>query len=93
MKRKDRSLIVAMLLSIIVLATGSVQAGGPQVKSEDAAVASARIWLGMVDAGKYGEAWDKSAGYFKNAVPKDNFTVSLEGVREPLGRTVKRSLL
>ena len=93
MKKTVGLSVLMMLISFMLLTAGSVQAGGRQTKSEDAAVSAARTWLGMVDAGKYAEAWGNAAGYFKNAVSEENFTASLDGVRGPLGRAVKRSLL
>jgi Protein of unknown function (DUF4019) len=60
--------------------------------AEKAAEASARTWLAMVDAGKYGESWDAAATAFKSAVSRAGWEEALEKVRRPLGKVVSRKL-
>ena len=60
--------------------------------AEKAALASATAWLALADGGKYPETWDKAAGYFKNALNKDQWVASLKGGRTPLGKVVARKL-
>ncbi len=60
--------------------------------SEKAAVASATVWLALVDGGKYPETWDHAASRFKNALNKDQWIASLERGRTPLGKVVSRKL-
>ena len=60
--------------------------------AEKAALASATAWLTLADEGKYSETWDQAAVYFKNALNKDQWIVSLRGGRSPLGKAVTRKL-
>ena len=59
---------------------------------EKAAVDASKAWLKLVDEGKYSESWDKAAGYFKNAVPREQWKASLEAVKSPLGEVLSRNL-
>jgi len=60
--------------------------------AEKAAVASAVAWLALADGGKYPETWDQAAGYFKNALNKDQWVASLKRGRVPLGKVVSRKV-
>ena len=60
--------------------------------AEKAAIASATAWLALADEGKSAETWDQAAGYFKNAVSKEQWTASLKGARTPLGKVITRKL-
>ncbi len=57
-----------------------------------AAVEAAESWLAVVDSGKYGESWEKSAQFFKDKVPEGQWETSLRQVREPLGSLVSREV-
>jgi hypothetical protein len=59
---------------------------------EKSAVNTAKTWLKLVDEGKYSESWDETSQYFKNAVPREQWNVSLKSVRSPLGELVSRNL-
>ena len=60
--------------------------------AEKAAIAASSAWLSLVDEGKFSESWDQAAGYFKNAVNKDQWIASLKGGRVPLGKVMTRKL-
>ena len=60
--------------------------------AEKAALASATVWLALADEGKYPETWDQAAGYFRNALNKDQWIASLKRGRSPLGKAVTRKL-
>ncbi|MBD3264194.1 MAG: DUF4019 domain-containing protein [Candidatus Omnitrophica bacterium] len=49
-------------------------------------------WLELIDNGRYLESWEESAGYFKEAVDKDEWQKTLKAVRKPLGGVVWRKL-
>jgi hypothetical protein len=51
-----------------------------------AAVAVAETWLKSVDGGDYTGSWDQAATYFRQAVTKDQWVASMEGVRKPSER-------
>lgn len=59
---------------------------------EKAAVAAAEEWLSLVDAGDYGQSWQESSEYFRNAVAEDRWEQSLKAVRYPLGRLISREV-
>lgn len=63
-----------------------------QQKSVDLAQQSAKVWLALVDAGKYGEGYAETAQFFKLGVKKEQLQTSLHAQREPLGAVVSRKL-
>jgi hypothetical protein len=67
-------------------------AAGKHDEAEKQAIAAAKSWLGLTDLEKYGESWDSSADYLKNAVDKDDFVRSLTAARKPLGKMKSREL-
>ncbi len=77
---------VAVLLTVLLLGIVS----SAQTDKEKAAVASAKQWLGVVDAGKYPASWDETATMFKNAVSKDQWAQMLNASRAPLGKLQSR---
>ena len=93
MKKINSFIVVAVLFAILLFSAVDAKSNNEKIKPEDAAISSAQKWLKIVDSEKYGEAWDKAAAYLKGAVSRENFTSSLQGVRKPLGRILKRSLL
>jgi hypothetical protein len=60
--------------------------------AEKKAVSASRDWLALVDSEKYAESWERTAGYFKNAVAKEQWEQSLQVVRKPLGKVIRRKL-
>lgn len=56
------------------------------------AVPTAEVWLKLVDDGKYVESWDAAVGYFRNAVPKEQWQQQLRAARAPLGQLRSRIL-
>jgi len=86
MRRRVLALALAALLGS---AAGGIRAAEG---SEKAAEASARAWLGAVDAGKYGQSWDEAAALFRAAITRPEWEAALEKVRRPLGKLVSRKL-
>ena len=66
----------------------------PSVNSEaeESAVKAAENWLALVDAGKYEVSWNEAAGFFKNAVSKQDWQKQMEAFRQPLGALISRKL-
>lgn len=60
--------------------------------SSQPAVDAASAWLALVDVGEHGRSWDEAATLFRNAVPKNDWERSLDGVRRPLGKVLSRKL-
>jgi hypothetical protein len=54
------------------------------------AVNVAQKWL--IDSGKYEDSWSEAAGFFKNAVKKDEWVRAMDAYRKPIGKTVSRKL-
>ena len=52
----------------------------------------ANQWIALIDGQKYGESWETTAVYFKNAIGKEKWEQKLVAVREPLGKLVSRRL-
>jgi hypothetical protein len=85
---KERWAILSTLtISILLVLACSLHANEA---AEKAALASATVWLALADEGKYSETWDQAAGYFKNALNKDQWIDSLKRGRSPLGKAVTR---
>jgi hypothetical protein len=61
-------------------------------EKEEAALSVAKKWLGLVDAGEYGESWETAAAYFKSTVTKEYWQQALPAVRKLFGEPVSRKL-
>lgn len=85
-----RTCICLALLIGLTGVFGCTQPTNPE--AEKAAESSARAWLGLVDDGKYTESWETAAGYFKNAVGKEEWGKQLSAVRKPLGKMMSREI-
>ncbi len=86
--RKSR-LVVATALLVVVAAHVVAAADADR---EKAAEVAARSWLGLVDAGRYGESWDAAASVFRQALSRRQWEEALQKVRGPLGKVVSRKL-
>jgi hypothetical protein len=88
------SLLVLGLGLFVAPACGEPSATTPPtaVKQDDtkAAVAVAEAWLKSIDADDYAGSWDQAASYFRQAVTKEQWITSLDGVRKPLGALTSR---
>jgi hypothetical protein len=88
MKNLRITLALAMLMMVAV-------AGCNSPNPEDATkagIAAANQWLGLIDAGKYDDAWASSADEIKNIGPKEGFAKSMEQTRAPLGKEISRTV-
>jgi hypothetical protein len=92
MKIGYRVLLMVFLFPLVLFAAEEAKQNVSQGKPEEVAVASAQQWLKIIDAGKYAEGWESASEYLKNAVPRDAFIQSLQGVRKPLGKMKNRTL-
>ena len=83
-----------ILRMITVFAIFAASASLPSVsaKPEDEARKSAEVWLSLIDAGKYGESWKTSAGFFQKAVSQEQWESSLVTFRKTLGDVITRKL-
>ena len=78
------TIVTATLLGVSAIAQDS--------QSISKAQTAASTWLALVDAGKYSDSWDLSAGLFKSAVSKVSWAAAVGGVRAPLGALKSRQI-
>jgi hypothetical protein len=82
--------IVASLISIFLTVGCESPKSNPE--AEQAAIKAAQDWLALIDGQDYSKSWDEAAAYFKEAVPKDQWTQMVAGVRGPLGELKARQV-
>lgn len=92
MKIGYRVLLMVFLFPLVLFAAEESQKNVLQVTPEALAVASTEQWLKVIDADNYDKGWMYASEYFKNAVSKDSFKETLQGVRSPLGSMKTRVL-
>lgn len=56
------------------------------------AIAASHEWLGMVDAGQYGQSWDEAAALFKQHISKSQWERAVGEVRKQTGALKTRKL-
>jgi len=54
---------------------------------------AAKEWLNIIDAGEYGESWQKADSLFKSQLSQKKWYSALKGIRTPLGEVTSRSEL
>ncbi len=57
------------------------------------AMAAAEAWLASVDAGRFGESWERGAATFRQAVTRADWEKALVAARGALGGLVARKLV
>ena len=91
MKIGYRVLLMVFLFPLVLFAAEDLKQN-TQGKPEELAVASAEQWLKIIDTDNFDKGWVYASEYLKNAVTKDFFKQSLQGVRSPLGSMKNRVL-
>jgi hypothetical protein len=81
---------LVLSLALVVLSTPVISAHAKT--PEDLAKQSAKEWLELTDAGKYGQSWEKAAKLFKSSVTKKQWDAKIKAAREPLGKVISREL-
>ena len=56
------------------------------------ALHAATRWLGLLDAGKYGESWQAASGFLQSSVTQEQWERKIGGLRKALGDTGSRKL-
>lgn len=59
---------------------------------EIAAQAAGEKWLGLLDRGEYGKAWDECAQLFRQRVTREQWIESLPSTRAPFGAVKSRKV-
>ena len=93
--RMDRLMGVGTVLTIfLALPLGPLggRRAAAESSPEDLAQTATESWLKLVDDGKYGESWARSAKLFQGAVSRDDWEKALSGTRSPLGKVVSRKV-
>jgi len=60
--------------------------------AEKIAIEASDNWLKLIDNNQYAKSWETAAGLFKDAVAKEQWNQSLNAVRKPLGKVMKRTV-
>lgn len=58
-----------------------------------AALKSARIWLELLESGRFSDSYDATSALFQKNVTKEDWKKSMEGVRSPLGKMLSREVI
>ena len=83
-----------MRFAVLVLAAligGTVALAQEEVDVRPAS-AAAESWLGLVDAGRYGESWTQGAATFKGAISRVDWETAAQQARGSVGGLVKRKI-
>ncbi|MEQ1519197.1 MAG: DUF4019 domain-containing protein [Usitatibacteraceae bacterium] len=56
-------------------------------------VAAAESWLAIVDAGKYGDSWERAASTMQKGITKPAWEKAVSGVRDQVGAVKSRILM
>jgi hypothetical protein len=78
--------VCVLVLSVCLLGLSADAQDSPAKSAQRAA----ETWLGHVDAGQYAASWQEASAYLQGAVTAIRWTMSLNGVRKPLGQVVSR---
>jgi hypothetical protein len=87
--------IFALLLVVALSALAADEPEpAPAVSVLDMAPAmhAADAWLAYVDTGRYGQSWDETAAFFREAMPKVQWETTLAAARDALGVTIARKV-
>ena len=79
------------LLAAVVLIAAAVAFAQEEVDVRPAS-AAAESWLGLVDAGRYGESWAQGAATFKGAISRVDWETAAQQARGSVGGLVKRKI-
>jgi hypothetical protein len=82
---------VFIIITVLFISSQSMPALAHE-KAEQKAVDVSRAWLVLVDGERYGESWEEAALYFRNAINKELWQQSLNAVRKPLGKVIRRAV-
>lgn len=88
-----------IMLGIVTAVSFMVAQDGdaPSVRAPTQSVASesanaARGWIALLDAGRWEESWGSAGSLFRSQVLAAQWVATIKSVRQPLGKTMTRSL-
>jgi len=82
---------IAYLITLGLIFSG-INSFASDSEKEIAALSAAEKWLIMVDSEKYIESWKETSELFRNAVQPEQWTQSMQAVRQPLGKLISRKV-
>lgn len=85
------SILLAIVIGSLLSLAGPTQ-NDPARAAEKAAVKAAESWLALVDSGEYEESWRETAKGFREKVTMEQWRVSVNSARQPLGKFQSRKL-
>ncbi|NTV93224.1 MAG: DUF4019 domain-containing protein [Chlorobiaceae bacterium] len=86
-----KTLLIVMMTMVFLFAGFTAVRGA--TGAEKMAVSAGMDWLSLIDSGKYTESWRDASVLFRGAVTAEQWRASLDGVRKPLGKPVKREMV
>ncbi len=82
--------VVAWLSAMSLAGLGRPLAADPDAEAEATAVA--RVWLDLIEHGRYAVSWTAAAPALRQAIAEEEWEVALRSVRAPLGPCRSRVL-
>lgn len=70
---------------------GDAQLEAPTVRDDREILAASERWLGLIDSGKLGAAWDGGAALLKQAVTRNDWIKGIGDARKPFGKLASRN--
>ena len=62
----------------------------PSKRDDKETIEASRAWLALLDAGKFGAAWDGASPYLKSVVTRQKWITGLTAARKPFGALKQR---
>jgi hypothetical protein len=62
----------------------------PTLDDDKATIAAGEKWLALLDAGKFGAAWDVSSAHLKSVVTRQKWVTEIGKARKPFGKLETR---
>ncbi len=88
-------ILAAVGACLVAAAAFSVEPAGEKTGEEAARKAAgeaAKIWLGVVDSGRYAESWSQASSLFRKQVSAEQWESAVRSARGPLGKLIARNL-
>ncbi|MCF8383835.1 MAG: DUF4019 domain-containing protein [Chlorobium sp.] len=83
--------IIVQLMTMVLVSAGFTTARGA-TGAEKLAASAAMDWFFLIDSGRYAESRNEASILFRGAVSEPGWVASLDGMRKPLGRALRREL-
>jgi hypothetical protein len=92
---KKALIVLSLVTSSFAFAGTPTPSLNPTPREDDVVVAQerARVWLELLDSGKYEATWDTAGELFQKRTPKERWTQQLGKAREVLGKAKVRELV